>query len=213
MTQTPWHKKYNAELMDARFISTLTHQAETEARMPRALTSKSWSLTGSAINRQKQILPSVIGWLLFKLCWKTAAVRSKAARLLPTASALSNALELQSYTEAGDPDKDAGYDHMNDALGYLVYRDFSMLHARAGREYWNQALLNCRHSGGIVAVYSGFSGRRQRVGNVTTVERPEHGLRSTWSRIGVLIEALVGQGTYGIRKGTSKISAAGSYES
>ena len=42
-------------------------------------------------------------------------------------------LELQSYTEAGDPDKDAGYDHMNDALGYLVYRDFSMLHARAGR--------------------------------------------------------------------------------
>jgi hypothetical protein len=42
-------------------------------------------------------------------------------------------LELQSYTEAGAPDKDAGYDHMNDALGYLVYRDFSMIHARAGR--------------------------------------------------------------------------------
>ena len=42
-------------------------------------------------------------------------------------------LELQSYTEVGTPDKDAGYDHMNDALGYLVYRDFSMLHARAGR--------------------------------------------------------------------------------
>ena len=42
-------------------------------------------------------------------------------------------LELQSYTEKGDPDKDAGYDHMNDALGYLVYRDFSMIHARAGR--------------------------------------------------------------------------------
>jgi len=42
-------------------------------------------------------------------------------------------LELQSYTEAGTPDKDAGYDHMNDALGYLVYRDFSMLHTRAGR--------------------------------------------------------------------------------
>jgi hypothetical protein len=42
-------------------------------------------------------------------------------------------LELQSYTEAGVPDKDAGYDHMNDALGYLVYRDFSMIHARAGR--------------------------------------------------------------------------------
>ena len=42
-------------------------------------------------------------------------------------------LELQSYSETGDPDKDAGYDHMNDALGYLVYRDFSMLNARAGR--------------------------------------------------------------------------------
>lgn len=42
-------------------------------------------------------------------------------------------LELQSYTEGGDPDKDAGYDHMNDALGYLIYRDFSMLNARAGR--------------------------------------------------------------------------------
>ena len=42
-------------------------------------------------------------------------------------------LELQSYTEGGDPDKDAGYDHMNDALGYLVFRDFSMLNARAGR--------------------------------------------------------------------------------
>tara|TARA_B100002051_G_scaffold276597_1_gene326025 strand:- start:6313 stop:7662 length:1350 start_codon:yes stop_codon:yes gene_type:complete len=42
-------------------------------------------------------------------------------------------LELQSYKEDATPDKDAGYDHMNDALGYLVYRDFSMLHARAGR--------------------------------------------------------------------------------
>tara|TARA_Y100000401_G_C8324257_1_gene227192 strand:- start:1944 stop:3293 length:1350 start_codon:yes stop_codon:yes gene_type:complete len=42
-------------------------------------------------------------------------------------------LELQSYNESGDPDKDAGYDHMNDALGYLIYRDFSMLHGRAGR--------------------------------------------------------------------------------
>ena len=42
-------------------------------------------------------------------------------------------LELQSYTEQGEPDKDAGYDHMNDALGYLVFREFSILHARAGR--------------------------------------------------------------------------------
>jgi PBSX family phage terminase large subunit len=42
-------------------------------------------------------------------------------------------LELQSYTEKGDPDKNAGYDHMNDALGYLVWREFNPLHAVAGR--------------------------------------------------------------------------------
>jgi PBSX family phage terminase large subunit len=42
-------------------------------------------------------------------------------------------LELQSYTEKGDPDKDGGYDHMNDALGYLVWREFNPLHAGAGR--------------------------------------------------------------------------------
>ena len=42
-------------------------------------------------------------------------------------------LELQSYTEKGDPDKDAGYDHMNDGLGYLVWREFNPLFARAGR--------------------------------------------------------------------------------
>jgi len=42
-------------------------------------------------------------------------------------------LELQSYNERGEPDKDAGYDHMNDALGYLIWREFNPLHARAGR--------------------------------------------------------------------------------
>jgi len=42
-------------------------------------------------------------------------------------------LELQSYTEKGDPDKDAGYDHMNDALGYVIWRLFNPLHARSGR--------------------------------------------------------------------------------
>ena len=42
-------------------------------------------------------------------------------------------LELKSYTEKGDPDKDAGYDHMNDGLGYLVWREFNPLFARAGR--------------------------------------------------------------------------------
>jgi hypothetical protein len=46
---------------------------------------------------------------------------------------LIECLELQSYTEKGDPDKDAGYDHMNDALGYLIWREFNPLHAGAGR--------------------------------------------------------------------------------
>jgi len=46
---------------------------------------------------------------------------------------LIECLELQCYTDKGDPDKDAGHDHMNDALGYLVWREFNPLHAGAGR--------------------------------------------------------------------------------
>ncbi len=46
---------------------------------------------------------------------------------------LIECLELQSYTEKGEPDKESGYDHMNDALGYLVWREFNPLHEGAGR--------------------------------------------------------------------------------
>jgi len=46
---------------------------------------------------------------------------------------LIECLELQCYTDKGEPDKDAGFDHMNDALGYLVWREFNPLHAGAGR--------------------------------------------------------------------------------
>ncbi len=46
---------------------------------------------------------------------------------------LIECLDLQSYNEKGDPDKDGGYDHMNDALGYVVWREFNPLHAGAGR--------------------------------------------------------------------------------
>jgi len=46
---------------------------------------------------------------------------------------LIESLEMQSYTEKGEPDKDAGFDHMNDALGYLVWREFNPLYATAGR--------------------------------------------------------------------------------
>jgi hypothetical protein len=42
-------------------------------------------------------------------------------------------LELQCYSDKGEPDKDAGFDHMNDALGYLIWREFNPLHAGAGR--------------------------------------------------------------------------------
>ena len=46
---------------------------------------------------------------------------------------LIECLELQSYNERGEPDKDAGYDHMNDALGYITWRLFNPLHMGAGR--------------------------------------------------------------------------------
>jgi len=46
---------------------------------------------------------------------------------------LIECLELQSYNERGEPDKDAGYDHMNDALGYITWRLFNPLHMRTGR--------------------------------------------------------------------------------
>jgi hypothetical protein len=50
-----------------------------------------------------------------------------------TCKRLIECLELQCYTEKGDPDKDGGHDHMNDALGYLIWREFNPLHAGAGR--------------------------------------------------------------------------------
>jgi hypothetical protein len=46
---------------------------------------------------------------------------------------LIECLELQSYNEKGEPDKEGGYDHMNDAAGYLVWREFNPLQAGAGR--------------------------------------------------------------------------------
>ena len=53
--------------------------------------------------------------------------------IAPSCAKTIECLELQSYSERGEPDKDAGYDHMNDALGYLVWREFNPLHAGAGR--------------------------------------------------------------------------------
>ena len=52
---------------------------------------------------------------------------------------LIECLELQSYNDKGDPDKDAGYDHMNDALGYIVHRCFEV-----GRGHSGKAVRNLR---------------------------------------------------------------------
>ena len=46
---------------------------------------------------------------------------------------LIESMELQSYNEKGEPCKDLGHDHMADALGYIVWREFNPLFARAGR--------------------------------------------------------------------------------
>jgi len=46
---------------------------------------------------------------------------------------LIESMELQSYNDKGEPDKESGYDHMADALGYLIWREFNPLFARAGR--------------------------------------------------------------------------------
>jgi hypothetical protein len=51
-----------------------------------------------------------------------------------SAKKLIECIELQSYTEKGDPDKEAGYDHMVDALGYICWRLFNPLHMGAGRK-------------------------------------------------------------------------------
>ncbi len=46
---------------------------------------------------------------------------------------LIESMELQSYNTKGEPDKESGYDHMADAVGYLIWREFNPLFARAGR--------------------------------------------------------------------------------
>jgi hypothetical protein len=51
----------------------------------------------------------------------------------PRCHKLIECLELQCYTPKGEPDKEAGYDHMNDALGYLVHRLFEVGRSTAGK--------------------------------------------------------------------------------
>lgn len=51
----------------------------------------------------------------------------------PRCKRLIECLELQSYDDKGEPDKAAGYDHMNDALGYIVHRTFEVGRAITGK--------------------------------------------------------------------------------
>lgn len=51
----------------------------------------------------------------------------------PRCKRLIECLELQSYAEDGTPAKDTGYDHMNDALGYIVHRTFEVGRAITGK--------------------------------------------------------------------------------
>jgi phage terminase large subunit-like protein len=51
----------------------------------------------------------------------------------PRCKRLIECLELQAYNERQEPDKESGHDHMNDAAGYLVWRELNPLHRRAGR--------------------------------------------------------------------------------
>tara|TARA_R100001594_G_scaffold131909_1_gene171833 strand:- start:136 stop:1479 length:1344 start_codon:yes stop_codon:yes gene_type:complete len=51
----------------------------------------------------------------------------------PNCKKTIQSLELQSYTEKGEPDKESGHDHLNDALGYLCWREFNPLHMNSGR--------------------------------------------------------------------------------
>ena len=53
----------------------------------------------------------------------------------PNCAKTIECLELQAYDEkTGEPAKDAGYDHMNDALGYIVHRIRAVENAQAGRK-------------------------------------------------------------------------------
>jgi len=54
-------------------------------------------------------------------------------KISSTCKRMIECLELQCYSSNGAPDKEGGHDHMTDALGYLVWREFNPLHAGAGR--------------------------------------------------------------------------------
>ena len=52
----------------------------------------------------------------------------------PCCRTLIECFELQAYDErTGEPDKQNGYDHLLDSLGYLIWREFNPLYLRSGK--------------------------------------------------------------------------------
>ena len=52
----------------------------------------------------------------------------------PCCRTLIECFELQAYDEkTGEPDKQNGYDHILDSLGYLIWREFNPLYFRSGK--------------------------------------------------------------------------------
>ena len=52
----------------------------------------------------------------------------------PNCTKCIQSLELQSYTEKGEPDKTTGYDHLSDCIGYPVHRIRAVEAAMAGKK-------------------------------------------------------------------------------
>lgn len=62
----------------------------------------------------------------------------------PRCRKLIESLELQSYTEKGEPDKEGGHDHMADAAGYVLHRTFEVGRATSGRAVGGMRLYGTR---------------------------------------------------------------------
>jgi hypothetical protein len=67
-------------------------------------------------------------------------------RIHPRCRKLIESLEMQSYSEKGEPDKTAGHDHMPDALGYPCHRIFEVGRATAGRAVGGVSLYGKRRA-------------------------------------------------------------------
>ena len=87
MTQMPWLQRSSEDVRTflPLYMSTQTHQAQTEARTPQKQTLSYCNPQVYRSSPVVQTLSSVIGWLLFKLCWRTGKARS-GCRSLPSAS-------------------------------------------------------------------------------------------------------------------------------